>query len=152
MVSIFWKRKNFRPQAERTVKTRLALEKIVQLEKIEISDEDLEKELNIMSETYSMPVEQIKAVVPTEDIAADLAVQKAMALVKDNAKLTEVKELTKKEEAKKPAAKKTTTKKATATGEKKTTAAKKPAAKKTTTTAKKTTTTKKTTKAEDKAE
>ena len=145
-------KENFRPQAERTVKTRLALEKIVQLEKIEISDEDLEKELNIMSETYSMPVEQIKAVVPTEDIAADLAVQKAMALVKDNAKLTEVKELTKKEEAKKPAAKKTTTKKATATGEKKTTAAKKPAAKKTTTTAKKTTTTKKTTKAEDKAE
>lgn len=147
-------KENFRPQAERQVKIRLALEKIVELEKIEVSAEELEKEFGVMAETYSMTVEQIKAAVPEADITADLAVQKAMALVKENAKITEVKEYTKKEEekketkpaAKKPAAKKTTTTKKTAeAGEKKTTAAKKPAAKKTTAT-------KKTTKTEDSAE
>ena len=134
-------KENFRPQAERQVKIRLALEKIALLEKIEVSAEDLDKEFGVMAETYSMPVEQIKAAVPAEDLAADLAVQKAMALVKENAKITEVKEYTKKEEEKKPAAKKTTKKAASADGEKKATA-KKPAAKKTTTA-------KKTAKAED---
>ncbi|MBQ3562776.1 MAG: trigger factor [Clostridia bacterium] len=134
-------KENFRPQAERQVKIRLALEKIVELEKIEVSAEELDKEFGVMAETYSMPVEQIKAAVPAEDLAADLAVQKAMALVKENAKITEVKEYSKKEEEKKPAAKKTTKKAASADGEKKATA-KKPAAKKTTTA-------KKTAKAED---
>ena len=146
-------KENFRPQAERQVKIRLALEKIVALENIEVTEEELDKEFNVMAETYNMPVEQIKAAVPVADISADIAVQKAMALVKENAKITEVKEYTKKEEenaekpaAKKPAAKKTTTKKATTeSGEKKTTTAKKPAVKKTTTA-------KKTTKTEDAAE
>ena len=145
---------NFRPQAERQVKVRLALEKIVSLENIEVTAEELDKEFNVMAETYSMPVEQIKAAVPEADISADIAVQKAMALIKENAKITDVKEYTKKEEekkeekpaAKKPAAKKTTTKKAASEdGEKKATTAKKPAAKKTTTA-------KKTAKADDKAE
>ena len=146
-------KENFRPQAERQVKIRLALEKIVALENIEVTEEELDKEFNVMAETYNMPVEQIKAAVPVADISADIAVQKAMALVKENSKITEVKEYTKKEEenaekpaAKKPAAKKTTTKKATTeSGEKKTTTAKKPAVKKTTTA-------KKTTKTEDAAE
>ncbi len=132
-------KENFRPQAERQVKVRLALEKIVELEKIEVSAEDLDKEFSVMAETYSMTVEQIKAAIPEADIAADIAVQKAMALIKENAKITEVKEYTKKEEekkeskpaAKKPAAKKTTTTKKAADGEKKA-PAKKPAAKKTT--------------------
>lgn len=148
-------KENFRPQAERQVKVRLALEKIVELEKIEATAEELDKEYSVMAETYSMQVEQIKAAVPEKDIAADIAVQKAMEVVKENAKITEVKEYTKKEEEKKPAAKKTAAKKSTSTksattkktddGEKKATAAKKPAAKKTTTA-------KKTEKAEDKAE
>ena len=152
-------KENFRPQAERQVKIRLVLEKIAELEKIEVTAEELDKEFGVMAETYNMPVEQIKAAVPEADITADIAVQKAMTLVKDNAKITEVKEYTKKEETKedkketKPAAKKSTAKKTTTTkktdgadGEKKTSTAKKPAVKKTTT-AKKTTKT-----VEDKAE
>ncbi len=113
-------KENFRPQAERQVKIRLALEKIAQLEDLKPTAEELDKEFATMAETYSMEVEQIKAAVPEKDIAADLSVRKAMDLVKENAKITEVKEYTKKEEPaaeeKKPAAKKT--------------AAKKPAAKK----------------------
>ncbi len=134
---------SFRPQAERQVKVRLALEKIVDLEKIEPSAEDLEKEFSVMAETYSMPVEQIKAAIGEKEIAADIAVQKAMALVKENAKIKEVKEYTKKEEVKKPAAKKAASTK-TSTAKKAADGEKKPAAKKTTA--------KNTTKVADKAE
>ena len=119
-------KESIRPQAERQVKLRLALEKIVEIEKIEVPAEEIEKEIGIMAETYSVTPEQVKAVIPEKDIIADLAVQKAMALVKDNAKVTQVKEYTKTEEEK-PAAKKPAAKKAPA---------KKPAAKKTSTTAK----------------
>ena len=128
-------KETFRPQAERQVKIRLALEKIVALENIEVTEEELDKEFNIMAETYNMPVEQIRAAVPVADISADIAVQKAMSLVKENAKITEVKEYTKKEESEvkdeaKPAAKKTSAKKPAA--KKGTATPKKPAAKKTT--------------------
>ena len=140
---------SFRPQAERQVKIRLALEKIVELENIKPSEEELEKEFATLAETYSMPVEQVKAAIPEKDIADDLAVRKAIDLVKENAKIKEVKEYSKKEEAaekkpaaKKPVAKKTATK--TADGEKK------PAAKKTTTS--KATTAKKTTAKKETAE
>lgn len=124
---------SFRPQAERQVKIRLALEKIVELENIKPSSEEMDKEFATLSETYSMPVEQVKAAIPEKDIADDLAVRKAIDLVKENAKIKEVKEYSKKEETteKKPAAK-------TASGDKKpaakkSTASKSTAAKKTTT-------------------
>ncbi len=133
--------KTFRPQAEQQVKMRLALEKIVELEKIVPSSEELEAKIEEMAKGYGVTAEQVKAAIPAEDIALDLSVSKAIDLIKDNAVITDVKEKT----AKKPAAKKTTTKKATADGEKKpaakktttkkvaTDGAKKPAAKKTTT-------------------
>ncbi len=115
--------KTFRPQAEQQVKMRLALEKIVELEKIVPSDEELEAKIEEMAKGYGVTAEQVKAAIPAEDIALDLSVSKAIDLIKDNAVITDVKEKTEK----KPAAKKTTTKKAAADGEKK------PAAKKTTT-------------------
>ncbi len=133
--------KTFRPQAEQQVKMRLALEKIVELEKIVPSDEELEAKIEEMAKGYGVTAEQVKAAIPMDDISLDLAVSKAIDLIKDNAVITDVKEKTEK----KPAAKKTTAKKTTADGEKKpaakktttkkaaTDGAKKPAAKKTTT-------------------
>ena len=111
------------------------LEKITELEKIEISDEDVETEIKTYSDMYNMPVEQVKKYVSAEDIKADLACRKAMDLVKETAVAgAKKKAAPKAEEAaeEKPAAKKTTKKKADAedaSAEKKTTA-KKPAAKK----------------------
>ncbi len=133
-------KKMFEEQAANNVKTRLALEKVVELEKIVISDEEIDEEIKRMAEEYKMEVEKIKAFIPVEELAADLAVTKAIELVKNNAVITEVakkkapaakskKTTAKKDDAcaeKKPAAKKTTTKKAADTAEKK------PAAKKTT--------------------
>ncbi len=144
-------RETTREQAEQQVKVRLALEKIVALENITVSDEELDAEYNKFAEAYGMKVEDIKKALPAEYISKDLSVEKAMHFVRDNAKVGKpaAKKTTAKKAddaaEKKPAAKKTTTKKAADTAEKKpaakkTTAkkvddaaAKKPAAKKTTT-------------------
>lgn len=83
-------KKSFRPQAESQVKFRLALEKIVELEKIEATEEDINAQLEKMAKDYGMEVEQIKNAVPTEEIAKDLAVGKAIDFIKENAVITEV--------------------------------------------------------------
>lgn len=85
-------RANFRPQAEKQVKIRLALEKIAELEAIKTSEEDVAAEFEKLSKAYSMDVDKVKAIIPQEDLAQDLAVEKAMALVRENAKITDAKE------------------------------------------------------------
>ncbi len=130
----------FKPQAEMQVKIRLALEKIAELEKIEITDDELNAEFEKMAKDYGMEVDKIKASVPADDLKKDLAVQKAMDVVKTSAKVTEVDKKTEKAE-KKPAAKKTTSTAKKTTTAKKTADGEKAPAKKTTSTAKKTTTT-----------
>ena len=76
-----------RPQAERQVKVRLALEKIASLENLEISDDEIEAEYKRISDAYNVPVDQVKGMVMAEDIKADLLVARAMELVKENAKI-----------------------------------------------------------------
>jgi trigger factor len=78
-------RENYRESAENSVKLRLALEKIVELENIEISDEDVKTELKTYADAYNMPIEKIKSLISVEDVKADLACRKAMDLVKDTA-------------------------------------------------------------------
>lgn len=75
----------YRPQAEQRVKLRLALDKIAQLENLTADDAAVEAEYERMAESYKMPVEKIKNIVSAADIAKDLAVEKAMNLVKDSA-------------------------------------------------------------------
>ncbi len=106
----------FRPQAEGQVKFRLALEKIVELEKIEASQEELDARFEEMAKQYNMEVDAVKKAIPAEELAKDVAVGKAIDLVKENAVITEVEKKTeKKAPAKKTStAKKTTTKKTTA--------------------------------------
>ena len=101
---------SFRPQAESQVKFRLALEKIVELEKIEASEEEINAQIEKMAKDYGMEVEQIKAAVPGSEIAKDLAVGKAIDFIKENAVITEVEAKTEKKADKKPAAKKSTKK------------------------------------------
>lgn len=108
-------KKSFRPQAEMQVKYRLALEKIVELENITPDEKDIEEQYKKMAEDYGVELEKVKAAIPASELSKDIAVGKAIDLVKENAVITEVEQ--KAEEEKKPAAKKT--------------AAKKPAAKKT---------------------
>ena len=78
-------RKGFREQAEKQVKIRLALEKIAALEEIAPSDEELEAEFAKLAEQYKMDVEKVKTFIPAKELAKDLAVGKAMDMVKETA-------------------------------------------------------------------
>ena len=78
-------RDSYKDGAEKQVKLRLALEKIIELEKIEISDEDIETELKTYADAYNMPIEKIKSLVAAEDVKADLGCRKAMDIVKETA-------------------------------------------------------------------
>ena len=81
-------RTQMRPQAEKQVKTRLALEKIVELENIVASDEEIEAEYTRLSEAYSMEVAKIKESIEASDLAMDIKVKKAVDLIKAEAVIT----------------------------------------------------------------
>ena len=78
-------RQQLRPQAEKQVKTRLALEKIAELENIAVSEEEVEAEYGRIAEAYGMEIEKVKETVDADSIAADMKVKKAMDLVKEKA-------------------------------------------------------------------
>ena len=81
-------REQFKPMAERQVKTRLALEKIVELENISASDEEADAEYENLAQAYGMKAEEVKNYVDAESIKADLSVKKAVDFVKANAVVT----------------------------------------------------------------
>ena len=76
------------PQAKKAIQTRLVLEAIVAAENIEVTEEELEAEFAKMAEMYQMEVEQVKNILgsQTEGMKKDIAVQKAVTLVADEAK------------------------------------------------------------------
>ena len=85
-------RANFKEPAKRQVELRLALEKIAQLENLEASQADLDKEYAELAEQYKMDVEQVKKSIPEDMLAADIKIEKALDLVKDSAVIEEVHE------------------------------------------------------------
>jgi len=78
-------RETYRDRAVNEVKLRLALEKIADLENIQISDEDLNNSLGEIAAANNIDVETVKRFIPVEDYITDLRVQKAIELVKENA-------------------------------------------------------------------
>ena len=81
-------REQARGQAERQVKTRLALEKVVALENIEATDEDVEAEYDKMAKAYSMEVAQIKEAVGADALVGDIKLRKAIDVIKAAANIT----------------------------------------------------------------
>lgn len=82
-------RDQFREQAETQVKSRLALEKIADIEKIEVSDDEINGEFEKLSKQYNIEAEKIKTMISSDNLKADILVRKAMDFVKDNAKITD---------------------------------------------------------------
>ena len=82
-------REQFRPQAERQVKARLALEKIAELENVEVSEEEINAEYERAATAYNMPVDQVKASLPAEAIVEDMKVKKTVDLIKEKAVITD---------------------------------------------------------------
>lgn len=82
-------RDTFKPQAERQVKVRLALEKIAQLENIQPSDEDIEAEFAKLAESYKIDVDKVKTFITKEELVKDLSVEKAIGIVRNSANTSE---------------------------------------------------------------
>jgi trigger factor len=104
-------KKTFEEQAQKQVRIRLALEKIVELEGIVATSEELDAEYKKIADSYKMDVEDIKKFIPVEDFSKDISVNKAIDLIKETAVIVELKETAKKAPAKKAPAKKAPAKK-----------------------------------------
>lgn len=78
-------RDTYRDRAIGEVKLRLALEKIAELENVEITDDEINAGLAPIAEANKMDVEMVKRFIPMDDFVTDLKVQKAVEIVKENA-------------------------------------------------------------------
>ena len=111
-------RASVQPAALRQVQAELALEAVAKLENIEVSQEELDAEIQRLAGVYGMEADQVKAAVPEVDLVRDLRLKKANEIVMSSAKVGEPPVEEKAEEAapaeeKKPARKRTTRKKKT---------------------------------------
>lgn len=83
-------REQMKDDAEERVKTNLTLTAIADAEEIEVSDADIDKELEKMSEQFNISVEDIKQTLGNTDIVKnDVRIQKVIDLLVDEAKLVE---------------------------------------------------------------
>ncbi|UZX47780.1 trigger factor [Staphylococcus capitis] len=83
-------REQMKDDAEQRVKTNLTLTAIADAENVEVSDEDIDKELEKMSEQFNISVEDIKSTLGNTDIVKnDVRIQKVIDLLRDNAKYVE---------------------------------------------------------------
>jgi len=78
-------RQQLRPQAEKQVKLRLALEAVAKKEKIKVTKADIEEEIKRIADAYQMEADKVREMVPEDSIAEDMKVKKAMELIKENA-------------------------------------------------------------------
>ena len=79
-------RNAFRPAAEKQAKINVTLEKIIEVEGITVTDEDVEAEYAAVAAQYSLEVEKVKTMVPAEEIQTSLKTRKAVKVIVDNAK------------------------------------------------------------------
>ncbi|NLN54865.1 MAG: trigger factor [Clostridiales bacterium] len=78
-------RESFKPQAERRIRTRLALEAVIKAEGIAPTPEEIEEEYNKIAESYKMETEKVKSAIKESDISEDINLRKAVELIKENA-------------------------------------------------------------------
>ena len=78
-------RATYKERAEGEVKLRLALEKIAQLENVEVTDEEVEDGIKELAENNKMEVEQVKKIINIEDYKLDLLAGKAAEIIKESA-------------------------------------------------------------------
>ncbi len=96
-------REQYRPQAEKDVKLMLAIQKIVEVEGIEATQEEIDAHYRKFADAYGMPIEEIKNVVSEKTAAGDITSKKAIDLVVSSAKATKPKKATAKKSTKKAA-------------------------------------------------
>ena len=82
-------RKSFAPRAEMQVKSTLALQKIAELENIQVSDEEVEAEYKKAAEAYNIEVDKVKTFISRDSIVSSLTLNKAIDLLKETAVIAE---------------------------------------------------------------
>ena len=100
-------KKEYRPTAERHVRTRLVLEKIAETEKVEVTDDEVKAEIDKLAGMYGLTAEAVKAQISENSLKKDLATDKAVKIIRDSAN---VKKGTKKAEGQESKSKKETKK------------------------------------------
>lgn len=75
-------KKMYQKEAENRVKLRLALKAVAKAEAITVTDEEVEAELQRLADTYGVELDRVKLLVDAEDQRDDIAVQRAMDIVK----------------------------------------------------------------------
>ena len=78
-------RNAFRPAAEKQAKANVTLAKIVEVEGITVSDEDIAAEYEAMAKQYELEIEKIKGMVPAEEVKTSLETRKAVKVIVDAA-------------------------------------------------------------------
>ena len=78
-------RNAFRPTAEKQAKVNVTLEKIVEVEGISATDEEIEAEYRELADQYQLEPEKVKEMVPVEEIKSGLTTRKAIKVIVDNA-------------------------------------------------------------------
>ena len=81
-------RENFKSDAEKQVKTRLALTKVAKLEKIKALKKDIEAEYKKIATGYNVDIETVKSSIPDTSISEDVVLRKAVDFIKENAVIT----------------------------------------------------------------
>ncbi len=82
-------KEQMRPDAEKTIKNTLVLEKIAEVENLEVTDEDVEKEIEDTAAMYNMEADQLKSMVNPEQMESlknDIKIRKAVDFIMENVK------------------------------------------------------------------
>ena len=78
-------RNAFRPTAEKQAKISVTLEKIVEVENITVSEEEIEAELQSLADQYKLELAKVKEMVPVDEITGSLTTRKAAKIITDSA-------------------------------------------------------------------
>lgn len=88
-------RSQAKPEAIKRISTSLVLEKIAEVENIEVTDEDFSNKIKEMAESYNMSEDELKDIMPDtekDNLKKDIAISKAVDLIMENVKEVESKE------------------------------------------------------------
>jgi len=105
-------RASAKPSALRQVQMELVLTAVAEAEKLEVTEEELDGEIKRLAEQYNLQPEQVKGIVPADDLKRDLRLKKASKLVIDEAKVGEAPKKAEEKPAKEEKPKRTRKKKA----------------------------------------
>ena len=78
-------RNAFRPAAEKQAKISVTLEKIVEVEGLSVTDEEIEAEFKSLAEQYQLELDRVKEMVPMGELTGSLTSRKAIKVITDSA-------------------------------------------------------------------